>query len=59
MPFIYVKGGDVIKVYVNIYMKGMWKNEKYLNDKSEKCGKTSDMNNVNNLNIDFICNYIH
>ena len=52
-------GGDRIKMYVNIYMKGMWKSDKCLNDKSEKCGKTPDRNNVINVNIDFVCNYTH
>ena len=27
--------------------------------KREKCGKKHDMNNVNNVNIDFIYNYIY
>ena len=26
---------------------------------SVECGKIHDMNNVNHVNIDFICNYIH
>ena len=27
--------------------------------KRKKCGRIHDMNKVNNVNIDFICNYIY
>ena len=55
MRWIYNNGEVDYKV--NIWCLNICVDE--YDGKRKKCSKIYDMNNVNDVNMDFICNYIH